>query len=258
MIAVSQAVADNFGGHLFSLRNRVSVILNGIDVDKFKPVNGVREATRKQLGFDESVLVIGIVGLLTARKGQLELIRSFAKVRERVSNAKLLIVGSAVFNKDEQYADLLKKTAAELGVLDQISFVGARDDVPAVMQSLDLMVANSSVEPFGLVIVEALASGAPVLAAISGGIPEIIQCGRSGWLIQHGDDRLLTEAIVQLAQNPSIRKKLSEEGKRRAEAFTSTRFMNELQAFYERNKELSAVVPSQDSSVPQQHTAKIA
>jgi len=258
MIAVSQAVADNFGGRFVSLRNRVSVILNGIDTEKFAPVEGRREETRKELGFDESEFVVGIVGLLTPRKGQLGLIRSFAQVLRRVPKAKLLIVGGAVFNKDAEYEALLKTTANDLGISKNVQFLGVRKDVPAIMQGLDLFVANSSVEPFGLVIVEALSAGAPVLSSISGGIPEVVQCGRSGWLIEYGDEALMTEAIVKLAQTPRIREKLSEEGRKRSRDFTAARFMNELQTFYEANTEVRTLKSSQDSAVPQSATAKIA
>lgn len=255
MIAVSQAVADNFAGKFFSLRNRTVVILNGIDVERFSPTPETRERTRRELNLDESEFVIGTVGLLTPRKGQLELINSFAQVLDRVPNAKLLVVGSPVFNKDQQYADLLKRTARELGVDGRVSFVGPRDDMPAVMQSFDLLVANSSVEPFGLVIVEAMAAGVPVLASMSGGIPEVVQCGRSGWLIEFGNRQMLSEAIVKLAQSTVIRQKLAEEGRRRATTFTSERYMTELQSFYENSYELAARLSDQ---VHQQTAAKIA
>jgi len=258
MIAVSQAVADNFGGRFVTLRNRVSVILNGIDTEKFAPVDGRREETRKELGLDESEFVVGIIGLLTPRKGQLGLIQCFAQVLQRVPKAKLLIVGGAVFNKDTEYEALLKTTADDLEISDRVQFLGVRKDVPAIMQSLDLFVANSSVEPFGLVIVEALSAGAPVLSAISGGIPEVVQCGRSGWLIEYGDEALMTEAIVKLAQTPRIREKLSEEGVKRSRNFTAARFMNELQTFYEANTEIRTLKSSQDSAMAQSATAKIA
>ena len=258
MIAVSQAVADNFGGRFVTLRNRVSVILNGIDTEKFAPVDGRREETRKELGLDESEFVVGIVGLLTPRKGQLGLIQCFAQVLQRVPKAKLLIVGGAVFNKDTEYEALLKTTADDLEISDRVQFLGVRKDVPAIMQSLDLFVANSSVEPFGLVIVEALSAGAPVLSAISGGIPEVVQCGRSGWLIEYGDEALMTEAIVKLAQTPRIREKLSEEGVKRSRNFTAARFMNELQTFYEANTEIRTLKSSQDSAMAQSATANTA
>jgi len=234
MIAVSQAVGDNFAGRFFSLRNRVSVILNGIEMNRFKHVQGSRNAIRDELKIAESDFVVGIVGLLTPRKGQLALVESFARVIEQMPNARLLIVGNAIFNQDEEYATGLKEAGNKSGIIDKVHFLGAREDIPAVMQSLDLLVVNSSVEPFGLVLVEAMACGVPVLAAISGGIPEIIQHGRTGWLVQHGNKKLLVDSIVTAAQSLETRQVIVSRARQHVlETFSSARYLRELQEFYE-------------------------
>jgi glycosyltransferase involved in cell wall biosynthesis len=234
MIAVSQAVADNFAGRFFSLRKRVSVILNGIELDRFKPVPGKRKAIRKELKLNETDFVIGMVGLLTPRKGQLALLQNFPRVLEQVPNAKCLIVGSAVFNKDEQYADLLRKTVAESSISDRVHFLGSREDVSAIMQGVDLLLVNSSVEPCGLVLLEAMTCGAPVLAAISGGIPEIIQHSRTGWLIEQGNDRLLVDSIINLAASLETRQLISTGAREHAlNTFSSSRYLRDLELFYQ-------------------------
>src|ERR1700730_973313 len=109
MIAVSQAVADNFIGSFFPLKKRVKVILNGIDLEKFQPNQTDRQEIRKEFQLDEAEAVIGIVGQLTPRKGQLELVRAFAKALFEIPQATLLIVGAPLFNRDEEYAALLKQ-----------------------------------------------------------------------------------------------------------------------------------------------------
>jgi glycosyltransferase involved in cell wall biosynthesis len=236
MIAVSQAVADNFAGRFFSLKHRISAILNGIEMEKFKVVEGVRNVTRETLRLQESDFVVGVVGMLTPRKGQLAVVENFPRVLEQVPNAKLLIIGAAVFNRDEKYADRLKRTATELGISDREQFLGSRDDIPALMQSLDLLVVNSSVEPFGLVLLEAMACGTPVLAAISGGIPELIQHSRNGWLIEYGDSRALSDSIIHLSQSLETRQQIAERGRRLVlETFSSSRYLNQLEQFYEAN-----------------------
>ena len=237
MIAVSQAVADNFAGHFFSLRNRVSVILNGIELERFKPISGLREITRRQLQLDDSDFVVGIVGLLTPRKGQLQLIQSFAKVVKKLPNAKLLIVGSPVFNRDHEYAELLKSTVDELRLSQHVRFLGARDDVPALMQSFDLLVMNSSVEPFGLVIIEAMASGAPILAAVSGGVTEILENARTGWLVTHGDVPMLANRITSISRLPETRREVSERARRHVQTFSAERYLTDLAKFYELNQD---------------------
>lgn len=233
MIAVSQAVADNFIGAFFPLKKRVRAILNGIDLKKFQPSQTARQEIREEFQLDQAEPVIGIVGQLTPRKGQLELIRAFARVLSEIPRATLIIVGAPLFNRDEEYAALLKKTARELGMAERVRFTGARSDVPAVMQALDLLVINSSAEPFGLVAVEAMACGTPILATASGGIPEIIEHGRNGWLIPQGDEQALAGAVVHLTSQPQLTAELAERGGIHvASHFSAERYLSELQAFY--------------------------
>lgn len=233
MIAVSQAVADNFIGLFFPLKQRVRAILNGIDLEKFQPSRAARQEIREEFQLDAAEHVIGIVGQLTPRKGQLELVRAFAQVLTQISRATLLIVGAPLFNRDEEYAALLKKTAQELGMAERVRFTGARSDVAAMMQALDLLVINSSAEPFGLVAVEAMACGTPILAAASGGIPEIIEHGRNGWLIPPGNEPALAGAVVHLISQPALTAELVERGGIHvASHFSAERYLSELQALY--------------------------
>lgn len=233
MIAVSQAVADNFAGALSELKRRTTVILNGIDLAKFKPALSAGAEIRTELGIQPDDLVIGIVGQLTPRKGQLELIRAFNLALREIPRTTLLIVGAPLFNRDEQYVDRLKQTAAELGISEQVLFTGARKDVAAVMQSLDLLIVNSSTEPFGLVALESLACGTPVLAAISGGIPELIEHGKTGWLVPQGDEQALVKAMVYLGRRPEIGAQLAEQGRQQMSSrFSAERYLEELHCFY--------------------------
>jgi len=233
MIAVSQSVADNFAGAFFPLKKRVRAILNGIELETFQRSQTARQEIRGQLQLDPAETVIGIVGQITPRKGQLELIRSFAQVLTKIPQATLLIVGAPLFNRDEVYAALLKKTAQQLGLAERVLFTGARSDVAAMMQAMDLLVINSSAEPFGLVAIEAMACGTVVLAAASGGIPEIIEHGKNGWLIPKGDEQALADAVVHLTSQPQLTAELAAQGELRvASHFSAERYLFELQSFY--------------------------
>jgi glycosyltransferase involved in cell wall biosynthesis len=233
MIAVSQSVAHNFVGAFLPWKHRVTVILNGIELEKFRPNgNGTRDI-RDELQLGNADPLIGIVGQLTPRKGQLELLRAFAEVTGKIPRAALLIVGAPLFNRDEEYAALLKQTASELGIAGRVRLTGPRRDVPAIMQALDLLVLNSSVEPFGLVALEAMACGTPVLASITGGIPEMIEHGKNGWLVPPGDQGALADAIVDLSRHPGLREQLAEEGKKVVGSmFSADRYLTDLQKFY--------------------------
>jgi glycosyltransferase involved in cell wall biosynthesis len=238
MIAVSMAVKANFAGALKGLKSRISVVLNAIEVDRFQPDQIARQQVRDELNLSEQQPVIGIVGQLTPRKGQLELIRAFAKVVAQSPKAILLVAGAPLFNRDHEYEQLLKDTVRQLGIDDRVRLLGARNDVAAIMQALDLLVINSSAEPFGLVALEAMACGTPVLAAACDGLTEIIEHGVDGWLVPTGDEETLVASIVSLSRQPALRTQLEEQGKKHvASRFSADRYVAELQALYHSSAE---------------------
>lgn len=257
MIAVSEAVGRNFRGRFSRLlKDRVTVILNSIDLDKFQSDPTARRRLRKELRFRATDLAIGIVGQLTPRKGQLELLRAFAGALTTTPNSVLLIVGAPIFNRDHEYLELLKRTTAELGIAKKVRILGARNDVGAIMRTLDLLVVNSSAEPFGLVIPEAMACGTPVLATAVDGIPEIITHGENGWLIPANDEAALIEAVLRL-QRPELRERLAERAEKQVAArFSIGRYMTELLTFYrsEINSHLTPVAEKSNAieSTPRQ------
>lgn len=248
MIAVSQAVADNFRGAVAGLRKRVAVILNAIELEKFNRQQNAGAQFREELQLTDAQPLIGIVGLLTPRKGQLELIRAFAQALPEIPHAVLVVVGAPLFNRDDDYARQLHETIRELDIADHVRLLGEREDVPAVMQALDLLVVNSTVEPFGLVVLEAMACGTPVLAAIAGGIPELIQHDQNGWLVRQGDQQVLTAAIVTLSRQPELRARLGRQGlKHLAKRFSAERYLKELESLYLRHADSQ---PTASDNVP--------
>lgn len=249
MIAVSQAVADNFAWRFFSLRNRVKVILNGIDLERFVPSEKVRAEKRVELEVEADQFVVGIVGLLTPRKGQLELLQAFRKVVDRIPNAVLMIAGSAVFNRDGEYEQLLKQTVVQLKLERQVRFLGERDDVPELMHSFDALVVNSSIEPFGLVVVEGMAAMTPVIAARTGGIPEIIHDGRNGFLFPVRDTEKLAQAIMVVAGDSELSGRVVTEARRTVEnQFSYERYLKDVQDFYLNQQSAAPVVQNADAS----------
>jgi L-malate glycosyltransferase len=234
MIAVSEAVAINFCGRLARvLEKRVTAILNGIDLSEFAACQTSGKTIRDGLDLNGAHPVLGIVGQLTPRKGQLELLRAFAQALPQLPEAMLLIAGAPLFNRDHEYAQRLEDEAKALGIADRVLMLGPRSDVPAIMGALDLLIVNSSAEPFGLVALEAMACGTPVLATAVGGMPEMIGHGKTGWLVPPGDEQALAAAIVDLWGRPVIRAALAREGKRHVAAnFTADRYLGEVETFY--------------------------
>lgn len=242
MIAVSEAVGRNFSGRLpRAVRKRIEVVLNAIDLDSFKLDATAKPRIRRELQVGPAALLFGIVGLITPRKGQLELVRAFGQALIGIPEAILILAGAPLFNRDHEYLEAIERTVDELGIRNKVRILGARTDIGAIMQSLDVLVVNSKVEPFGLVILEAMASGTPVIATAVDGIPEIVEHDRNGWLVRSGDERLLTQAIIHLGREVELRVRLAEHGKQHVVAnFSVDRYMTELQAFYRACSELQA------------------
>jgi L-malate glycosyltransferase len=237
ILAVSEAVAKRFRGILLrSCKSRVSitVIHNAVDLDRFHPELAGREDMRIALNLQSKQPLVGIVGQLTPRKGQLELIEGFAQVARVIPDAILLIVGEALFNRDEEYAHQLKSTVASLGIADRVRFLGPRDDVPKLMQGFDVLVINSHEEPFALTVLEGLASGTAVLATSVGGTPEMIRHEENGWLVNRRDHEDLVSGLLTLLRDETLRGQLGDKGRRDAIArFSIERFMTEVLALYQ-------------------------
>jgi L-malate glycosyltransferase len=235
IVAVSQVAGDRFRGdmlRLFSRRVTVAVIHNSVDVERLAEVNK-EKAIRKELRLRNTDPLIGIVGNLSTGKGQLELIAAYAEVLKRIPDAALLIVGSSIFNREEGYPEQLKLQAKTLRVGERVRFLGQRNDVPAILRSLDLLVLNSKSEAFPLVALEGLACEVPVLSTAVGGVPELITHGQTGWLIPAGDQHKLVEAIVSLLEHPELRRDLGVNGRKHVEKdFTVDKFMTRFEALY--------------------------
>jgi glycosyltransferase involved in cell wall biosynthesis len=127
----------------------------------------------------------------------------------------------------------MKQTISELGISDRVLMLGSRDDVAAIMQALDLLIVNSSSEACCLVILEAMACGTPVLAARTGGTPELIDHGKNGWLVPLGDQEMLANDIIRLLGESDLRLELGRQATQGVTAnFGLDQYMRRVQNFY--------------------------
>lgn len=182
-----------------------SVIHNGREIDGRKFDGVLRRAKRNELGFAPDAFAIGIVGQVTPRKGQLELIRAFAEVKAQLANAVLVICGAPLFNNDDDYLERLRREVTKLRLDREVLFLGQRPDAPEVINALDVCVLNSRKEPFALTLIEAMLVHTPVIATACGGPTEMIRNGIDGEIVPTGDQRAMVNAIVRLAQDAGLR-----------------------------------------------------
>jgi glycosyltransferase involved in cell wall biosynthesis len=190
IIANSNAVAaDLVSDPLFAAKT--VTIHNAVDLSRYD----AGDDRRGEIGAGDRPIV-GFVGQLVPRKGLTTLIEAMPAVRERCPSVLLVIVGCAPPD-EQQYERECRAHAARLGVADSIVFAGYRTDVPAWMRTFDVFAFPTRSEPFGKVIIEAMAAGTPVVASRVGGIPEIITSESLGSLLQPDDPRALADAILR-------------------------------------------------------------
>jgi glycosyltransferase involved in cell wall biosynthesis len=203
------AVSDQVKNELVDIRidkNKIQTILNGVDIDEFYP----GKTERRKLGLPEKVPLALFVGdIKTSRKNLGTVLRALQKISE----LHLAVVGD---KKDSPYVQLTKK----LNLTERVHFLGYRKDISEVMRAADMFVFPSRYEACSLVLLEAIASGLPVVTAKTAGGSEIIT-PRAGMLLDDPNDHeKLAESINYLIRNPEKRKDMGKEARKIAERHT--------------------------------------
>ncbi|HVK05265.1 MAG TPA: glycosyltransferase family 4 protein [Armatimonadaceae bacterium] len=157
-------------------------------------------------------LRIGLVGRITRWKGQDVFLEAASRLIAAGDDggARFVLVGSALFGEQE-YEAQVRGQAEALG--DRIDWMGFREDIPAVLRGLDIFVhASVTPEPFGQVVIEAMAEGLPVVATAGGGVKEIVRHGENGLLTPMGDVDALASALAVLIRDPALASRLARAG----------------------------------------------
>lgn len=229
---ISQAVADAHRRQgVPSLRSRV--IYDGLPPEAFA-IPEARQEVRAEFGLAPEAPLVGLVGRLTAWKGQDVFLRAVAAARRQVPALRALLIGEGGPG-DEAFVAYLHRLVEELGLRDTVIFTGLRADVPRLLSALDAL-AHTSVEPepFGLVIIEGMAAGLPIVATRAGGACEALEDGVSGLLVAPGDDSALSAALVRLLTDRAWAAALGEAARRRAkDLFTVERFVQAVSKVYD-------------------------
>ena len=176
--------------------NRFQPIVNGVNSEKFKPEPAQRNNIRNSLGFQPGDFIVGSVGRFVPVKNYPCLIRAFKDFSEKNLDSRLLLVG------DGPDRGALEELIHEYNLGDKVVLTGRRDDMPSVLNALDVFVLASFSEGLSNTILEAMSSGLPVIASNVGGNPEIIINGRTGYLFEVNNDRELSAYFDELYENP--------------------------------------------------------
>lgn len=205
-ICISEAMATDTR-KLGIKADKIVVIGNGVDPERF---SGKYDCARikKRFGIYDQGPVIGTVGRMVAEKGQVHLIRALSVLKSDFPDLVCLFVGEG------SLLEYLKQETLVEGVSDMCRFTGPVAEIEAVYPVLDLFVLPSLREPFGLSLLEAMASGVTVLATDSGGPSEYIRSGVNGLLVPPGNPQAMAEGIKKILSDQTLRKVLAGEGKR--------------------------------------------
>jgi glycosyltransferase involved in cell wall biosynthesis len=237
VIAVSQATAEAVRGDARSQvarRTPITVIHNGVDAALYAPRHDDVEKFLDDEGLRHVPFRLAMIGQITPRKGHAETVETFAKfVHAGAPEAQLLIVGTPVFNNDQVYLEELKANVRRLGVEKNVRFMGHRTDIPVILQSSHLLIANSSSEPFSLVLLEACAAATPILAAAVDGVLELIIDGSTGKLFSFGDSDAMLKGLKDLNRNRDYTVSLGIAARERVlRHFSQEEFLLQVRRFY--------------------------
>jgi glycosyltransferase involved in cell wall biosynthesis len=211
IIFVSNDKAHEFGGNGKS--NHSCVVHNGVDIRRFSAGVQTSNSLRGELGLAENFGLVVSVGIVSAHKGHDTLIMAAATILKEFPNAAFILVG----NELDDFGDRLRKQIVELGIAEHIFFLGPRKDVPAILAQADLLVHPSTQEALPLVLLEAMASGKPVVATRCGGPEEIVVDGETGYLVPVGDEIALADRIKRILSDPESATRMGVAGRKRAE-----------------------------------------
>jgi glycosyltransferase involved in cell wall biosynthesis len=208
IVAVSADIQRLLRGDLKLKPGKISLIYNGIDTQRYESGFDLH-SIRKELSLSEGELFIGNVGNLREVKDHHTLILAFHQVSSFFPQSKLLIVGDGELKSD------LHKLSAQLGLEKKILILGHRQDVALLLSLLDIFVLSSRSEGCSISLLEAMASGKPVIATRVGGNPELVMEGKTGLLVPSAEPEKLAETIIQLLKDEKLREKRGEEGRKR-------------------------------------------
>jgi glycosyltransferase involved in cell wall biosynthesis len=212
-------------------RSKTIAIPNGIDISDLD-VPYSKEECRGRLGLDKGEHVILFVGGLSPYKGPDVLIRAMPKIMESLPNSRLVLVGEGTLREK------LEQETKELGIDQRVQFTGfVKDNLQKAMffHAADVFVLPSvtSQEIFGIVNLEAMAAGVPIVASKIGGIPDVVTDGDTGLLVPPNDPDAIAKAVVTLISDPELGRAMVERGLKRVEAYSWASIAERTEKIYE-------------------------
>jgi len=209
IIVVSDETAHSFRSLVGDVGDRIVVVTNAVDVERHQaPAD--RQAVRARLGFGPDDHLMTMVATFKRQKGHRYLVEAAASVVPRFPGLHLLLIG------DGELADEIRGRVDAAGLADRVHFLGTRQDAPELLAASDSFVLPSLWEGLPVALVEAMASGLPVIATAVSGTTQVVVDRETGWLVPPGDPTALTEAMTELLEDPARAAEMAAAGRERA------------------------------------------
>lgn len=228
VIAVSKPVAEHLKKDFNVSPDKVHLIPNGIDLDRFvKSTDQLRREARQKLNFGDTPL-IGVIARLSDVKGINILIKAMPLILKEIPSVKLLVAGQGPEEAN------LKKLTQDLSLIDQVHFRNTINQTQDLLPAFDVFVMPSLMEGLGLSVMEAQACGIPVVASRVGGLVDLIEDGRSGFLVPAKDPEILADRIIKIIQDPQKAKMMADQARSNIEkCFTAELMLKQTLEIYE-------------------------
>lgn len=199
LVVVSRAVAGLFEGT--GMEDRIRVVYNGVNVGNLRePGDSLPQIASWRREGGDSPLIVGLFGLVSARKNQLVAAEAVARANREGAGVRLLLAGDA-HKSSIPYGEELRRCLAQPDLKDCAIWIPFQKEIAPLYRSIDLNLLISSEEGFGRTIIEAGAVGCPSIGTRIGGIPELIRPNETGWLVDEGNPDQLAKQILEAANN---------------------------------------------------------
>ena len=196
-------------------------------MEKFKKETD-QKSKRQELGLNENDFVVGVVSRLEEGKGHQDILRVIPQILEKKKNIKFLFIGDGPLRNE------LESFAKNANINNHVIFTGLRLDVAEILKSIDIFCLASLYEGMGRVVLEAQASGKPVIANRIGGIPNIVLDKKTAILVEPKNDKSLSQALIRLMENESLRHAMGQEAAKFIdERFSAKKMVDDINTLYE-------------------------
>ncbi|HEB34896.1 MAG TPA: glycosyltransferase family 1 protein [Candidatus Aminicenantes bacterium] len=208
--------------------DKFSVIYSGIELNALKESSsGEKQNLKKELGIPENSLIVGTAGRLVPVKGPEFLVKASKYIISKYPDTYFMFTGDGTLEHD------LKRKALEMGISDNIIFLGWRDDLAKIISIYDIFVLPSLNEGMGRVLVEAMALGKSIVASNIGGIPDLVIHGKNGFLVPPKNPKELAKYIQILLEDEKKREKMGLAGKEMSLNFSAENMVEKIAELYE-------------------------